>query len=301
MGLAIFIGNMIRETTLLARLAKEPQWRATVFGSIIRNRAGNLVPLWPERWTLEKLLEEYAAYRRIGIGHVWEAEMMNLTAKEILGISLEKCPRPPRPMPDELMAGFITVDPAFGKEAYHDETALTVHGLLTGGNIPLVLETRHGRWNEDQILDELLSLSYYWGITTWFIEAVAAQKLLIPLFKSMLVIRGIGADLFLMLPIVGGRESKASRIVAFRNSCGMGSYGIVEEEQELVTLLEEYAPDTVKHDDRCDSGAFGPIAWATNGELVMAQGRRQDIIGSLMGHNGGPPLDGVSETEMCPY
>lgn len=300
MGLVVFIGNMIAETTLLARLSKEPEWRATVFGSIIRNKEGELVPLWPERWTLQALLNDYASFRRLGLGHVWEAEMMNLTSKEILGISLENCPRPPRPMPDQLLAGFITLDPAFGKEAYHDESALTVHGLLVGGSIPLVLETRHGRWSEDQVLDELLSLSYYWGVTTWFIEAVAAQRLLIPLFKSFLVIRGVGADLFLMLPIVGGRESKASRIVAFRNSCGMGSYGIVEEEQELVELLEQYAPDAVKHDDRCDSGAYGPIAWATNGSLVISQGR-QDLVGALMGGVPDGDSGGGSELETVPF
>lgn len=298
MGIAIFIGNMIAETTLLARLSKEPEWRAVVFGSIIRQSDGTLRPLWEDRWTLQALLDDYAKFRRLGLGHVWEAEMMNLTSKEILGESLDKCPRPPRPMADEIEAGFITLDPAFGTNAWNDESALTVHVMMRGADIPLVAETWHGRAKEDAVLDELLRLSYYWGITTWCIESVAAQRLLIPLFRSYLVQRGMSADLFVMLPITGGKESKASRIVAFRSSCAAGSYGIVEEEQDLVGRLEEYTPDSEKHDDVCDSAAFGLLVWALHGTLVKGQGR-VDVAGALMGQYNTSQY--VSEYEHSPY
>jgi len=298
MGVVIFIGNMIKETTLLARLAKEPEWRAVVFGSIIKDGDGNLRPLWPERWSLDALLEDYAKFRRIGLGHVWEAEMMNLTSKEILGESLEKCPRPPRPMAEEIEAGFITLDPAFGTNAWNDESALTVHALMRGADIPLVVETWRGRAKEEAILDELIRMSHHWGITTWCIEAVAAQRLLIPLFRAYLSQRGHSPDLFVMLPITGGKESKPSRIVAFRSSCSQGSYGIVEEEQDLVNKLEEYAPDSKEHDDLCDSAAFGILVWSLHGTVVKGQGR-VDIAGALMGQfNTGSH---VSELEHVPY
>lgn len=282
MGVVIFIGNMISETTLLARLSKEPEWRATVFGSIIRGQDGHLRPLWEERWTLDALLEDYAAFRRLGLGHIWEAEMMNLTSKEILGESLANCPRPPRPIPDEIEAGFITLDPAFGVNAWNDESALTVHVRLKGADIPIVAEKWHMRAKEETVFDEMLSMSYRWGITTWCIESVAAQRLLISLFRAYLTQRGMSADLFLMIPITGGKESKASRIVAFRSSCANGSYGIVEEEQDLVERLEAYTPDTKEHDDVCDSAAFGLIVWALHGTAVKSQGR-VDIAGILMG------------------
>jgi len=298
MGVVIFIGNMIKETTLLARLSKEPEWRAVVFGSIIRGADGNLRPLWPERWSLEALLEDYGKFRRLGLGHVWEAEMMNLTSKQILGESLEECPRPPRPMAEEIEAGFITLDPAFGTNAWNDESALTVHVRMKGGDIPLVAETWHGRVKEERVFDELLAMSYRWGITTWCIESVAAQRLLIALFRAYLVQRGMSADLFLMLPITGGKESKASRIVAFRSACANGSYGIVEEEQELVQKLEEYTPDSKTHDDVCDSAAFGVIVWALHGTLVKSQGR-VDIAGMLMGqYESG---EHVSEVQHAMY
>jgi len=297
MGVVIFIGNMIAETTLLARLTKDPEWSPTVFGAIIKNQEGQLVPLWPGRWTLEALLADYASYRRIGQGHSWEAEMMNLTSKETLGESLNGAIRIPRPNPETLVAGFITLDPAFGTNAWNDESALTVHGLLEGGTIPVVLETWHGRVKEEQLLDEMLRLSYYWGITTWVIESVAAQRLLIALFRSLLTIRGMSPESFVMVPIIGGKESKASRIIAYRNTVALGSYAIVEEEQDLVDRLESYAPDTKDHDDICDSAAFGPPAWSLVGSLVIGLGR-QDVFGLIMGGSGG---SSCSALEMGTY
>lgn len=298
MGVVIFIGNMISETTLLARLSKEPEWRATVFGSIIRDSEGNLQPLWPGRWTLEALLQDYASFRKIGLGHVWEAEMMNLTAKEILGESLANCPRPPRPLPEEIEAGFLTIDPAFGTNAWNDESAITVHVRKRGADIPIVAEKWHGRHKEESVFDELLAMSYRWGIITWVIESVAAQRLLISLFRMYLLQRGLSPDLIIMLPITGGRESKASRIVAFRSSCAHGSYAICEEEQDLVERLESYSPDTKDHDDVCDSAAYGVQVWALYGELIKGQGR-VDIAGALMG--AGSTGGDISELDMCPY
>jgi hypothetical protein len=201
-------------------------------------------------------------------------------------------------MAEEIEAGFLTLDPAFGLKAWNDESAITCHVRMIGGDIPIVAEKWHGRAKEESVFDEMLAMSYRWGITTWCIEAVAAQQLLIPLFRAYLVQRGMSADLFLMIPITGGKESKASRIVAFRSSCANGSYAIVEEEQDLVERLEKYTPDTKEHDDVCDSAAFGMLVWALHGMLIKGQGR-VDIAGILMGvYNDGAS---ISESEMAIY
>lgn len=297
-GVIVFIGNMISETTLLARLSKVEAWRPTVFGAIIRHN-GVLQPLWPGRWTLEALLSDYASYRVVGTGHVWEAEMMNLTAKEILGESLITAIRPPLPMPDEVGAGFICLDPAFGVNAWNDESAITVHVRLTDGDIPILVESRHGRWKEEQLLDELISCSYYWGLTTWVIEAQAAQKLLISLFRLMLTQRQLSPDLFLMIPLMAAKDSKASRIVAFRSSVISGSYAIAESLQDFVIKLEGYSADSKVHDDELDSGSYGTVCWNLYGEVIKGKGR-QDVAGLIMGdpmlgHNSG----NFTEAEMA--
>jgi len=279
-GVCIFIGNMISATTLLAKLSKHPGWNATVFGSIVRTRQGELAPLWPGRWTLDALLAEYAEYRGLGLGHIWEAEMMNLTAEETLGESLSAAIRVPRPPPDMIEAGFLCLDPAFGLKAWNDESAITVHVRRMGDDIPSVVASRTGRFNEVRLFDELMGLSLYWGIRTWVIETQAAQRLLIPLFRATLIQRQLSADLILMLPIQAGKESKASRILSFRSAVAAGSYAIAEEESDLFTKLEGYVPTSKDHDDLCDSAAYGAIIWEMYGNVIKGQGRF-DVAGQL--------------------
>lgn len=290
-GFCVFIGNMIADTTLLARLAQDPEWLPTVFGCIIRDSNGELRPLWDGLHTLDGLLDDYGSYRRVGNGHTWEAELMNLTAKDIFGESLEEAIRPVTPLPDDVEGGFICLDPAFGEKAYNDLSALTVHVMIRDQPIPVIVDSWEGRVREEALLDELIRLSLRWGITTWAIESVAAQKLLISVFRLLLVNRGMSPESFLMLPILAGRESKASRIVAFRAAVAKQSYAIAESEETLFRRLEEYTPG-VDHDDLEDSASYGILVWNLYGNLVKARGR-EDIAGVIFGSNQLPVLTGT--------
>lgn len=285
-GVCLFIGNMVGDKCLLARLAQNPLWNPTILGSIVRNHLGELQPLWPGRWTLAALFEEYAEYRRLGKGHIWEAERMNLTTEDIFGASLAGCYRPTRPVPDMLEAGFICLDPAFGKNSWNDDSAITVHARVMGDPVPSVIDSRKGRMSEEEIFDEMLSLSMHWGIRTWVIETQAAQKLLIPLFKSLMTIRRLSETTILMLPILAGRESKASRILAFRDAVVKGSYWIAETEEELKESLEIYNPVDTAKDDLSDSAAYGILVWPKYGAVIESCGI-QHVAGTLFGDNSG--------------
>ena len=288
-GVCIFIGNMLGDTSLLARISKDPSWNPTVLGSIVRTASGELKPLWPDMWSLEALIEDYHSYIAVGQGHVWESEMMNLTSEQILGESMTHAFRPPRPLPSEVQAGFIAVDPSFGENAWNDDSALTVHVRLEdragAPSVPMLVESRVGRFTEEKMFDELLALSYYWNITTWAIESVAAQKLLIPLFKSYITIRRLPQDLIVMIPLSVGKASKASRILAMRASLSSGSYGIVQEEAELFAKYEKYSPLSTAKDDDIDSGAHGLLVWAQEGERVKGRGT-VNVLGAVMGEVG---------------
>ena len=267
----LFIGNMIRETTLLARLSKDPKWNPTVYGCIVA-RDAQIESLWEEKFPLEALIEEYHSYRVLGLGGTWEAEMMNLTQDQILAKDLKGVVRPLDPTPEELTAGCIILDPAYGKEAQHDESAITVHARIQHVNIPVVIDSWHGKVGEEMLLDQMVEFSYKWGITTWVIEAVAGQKLFIPLFKLLLKERQIPEGVILMLAISSGGVAKSSRIVAFRNIVSSGSYGITESQQEVVDKLAAYNPLTVKHEDLEDSAAYGSKVWESFDSVIVAQG-----------------------------
>lgn len=281
----LYIGNIIRETTLLARLSKDPAWNPTVYGSLVRDENGELQPLWPGLHTVEALLADYAFYRRNGVGHLWEAEMMNLTQDAILRQNLGAGVRIPVPTPDMLEAGFIVLDPAFGDVAIKqagtagkkvlDNSAITVHARLRDMSIPALIEAKEGKFSPEEAFEHMLALSMYWGITTWVIEAEAAQRLLIPLFKLLFRIRSMDDEAIIILPVMSGGTKKARRITAFRDSFVKGSYAISNTEDKLVENLSKYDPLTAIHDDLCDSAAYGIIVWDYHGEEIKSRSTTQ--------------------------
>lgn len=292
-GVCIFIGNMIGKTSLLARLSKDSSWNATVLGALVKLADGSLQPLWPSRWTLDALVTDYISFRSIGLGHVWEAEMMNLTSEAILGESLDGAYRPMLPAVEDVASGFICLDPAFGLNGWNDDSAISVHVKVrnpqTGAvhPVPILAAIEKGKFNSEQQFDRMLELSYYWGITTWVIESQAAQRLLLPLFMSYFSLRGLPTNLITMIPILAGKESKASRIVAFRTAVSAQAYGVVDNMQEFISKLENYSPLNKDTDDDLDSAAYGTIVWARDGLLIEARGIT-NVVGAVMGdlHGG---------------
>jgi len=282
----LFIGNMLSKTTLLARLSKFPQWNPTVFGSLVRDTTtGELRALWQGRWTVETLLADYREYRALGQGHIWEAEMMNLTQDEVLGAELGSVRRIPAPTPEDIEAGVIVLDPAFGKNSWNDDSAITVHARIRGLAIPCVIDSWAGKATEEQLFDRMLEFSYQWGLTTWCIESVAAQKLLIPMFHLLFRTRLLSDSFILILPVLSGGNAKSARIIAFRRSVGAGSYGLAESQLDLLDLLAEYNPGRPPdHDDLVDSAAYGLIAWETYGELIV-QRKIAQVAAGLMNRN----------------
>lgn len=298
-SIRIMLGNMINKRTMLYRLSKDPKWNPTVYGAIIRDKeTGKLRPLWPGLWTLKALLDDYNDYRSKGVGHVWVYEMMNMTQDSVFKLSMNNAFMIPRPNPETIREGIICVDPAFGQNAWNDESALTVHIRMDGYVIPFVVDSRKGRWNEDRLLDELLELSYYWNLSTWGIEAEAAQKLLISVFRLKLKDRFIDPDIFLMIPLTSNKASKASRILAFANSIAQGNYGIAEELTELAEALGKYDPQSSKHDDLCDSGAFGLIAWDKAGTQIKDSLRLKQAMSLMQSHE---KVENVDQASLVPY
>jgi len=294
----MFIGNMIRETSLLARLSKDPEWAPTVYGALIY-RNGQIVSLWEEKFPAKILIAEYAKYRKLGLGHVWEAEMMNLTQDQILAKDLQNVVRPAMPNPEDLTAGALVLDPAYGDTAQHDDSAITVHARVRGIPIPAVIDSVVGRMSHEAILDELLRLSYYWGITTWIIESEAGQRLFIPLFQLLLKERKIPDGFFLILPIGSGGKKKASRIIAFRNIVTSGSYAICDSQQDLVDELAAYTSET-KHEDLPDSASYGTVIWQYFDAVIESQGIQQVAL-TLHRFQTGSPTGNLVESQVTSF
>lgn len=302
-SLRIMIGNIIRDSTALARLAKDPTWNPTNFGAIVRNKiTGILEALWPGLHSVKSLMTEYRQYRKLGLGHVWESEMMNLSRDLTLAESLPPTAMVPDVSPEEIECGFIVIDPAFGVKALNDETAMTVHVRSKNrSQVPIMADSDHGRWNETQMFDHLLELVYKWGLTTVAIEAVSAQRLIIPLFKAFMRERQMADDAFLFIPFQGQRtpDAKASRIKGFRSAIIEDSYYLAESQIDAKLTLEEWSPEA-DFDDMPDSCSMGLVVWEQVGKLIETQGKRYARIGDvLFGLDVGQVMHGRSELQTA--
>lgn len=274
----IFIGNMIRETTLLARFAKDPDWSPVVYGCIVRNKlTGEIESLWEEKFPLEELLTEYRKFRKIGQGHTWEVEMMNLTQDEIFAANMANAIRPPHPNPEDLDAGVLILDPKFGESAWSDDTAITVHARIKGLGIPCLIDSWTGRVIEEAMFDKMLELSWYWGISTWVIESDVAQRILIPYFRLLMADRKLNPDAFQLVPIFTNRVAKQVRIMAASAAISGGSYAVDESQEEVIEQYLKYKPNQ-KHEDLIDSASHGITVWTEHGTTINESGIKIDLF-----------------------
>lgn len=268
----MWLGNMLTKTSLLARLSRSPAWNPVVFGCLIKDSLGRLRPLWPDRWSVEALIDSFQEYKGLGLTATWMCEMMNMPGHGQNGFSADQLRYLPAPDPADVEMAWLTIDPAFGLKQQNDETAIAVHVLPRGGTTPITLPPVHGHWTETQIFDQAMELARLWGAWTWGIEAVAAQRVLITLFDMLQAMRGIPNRCVFVPLMAGNGDSKAGRIRAFVALITAGDWAIADHDIDLTTQL--VGLDMTKKDqadDICDAAAYGPQMYEEFRGLITHQ------------------------------
>jgi hypothetical protein len=268
----IWLGNMLSKTSLLARLSEKPQWNPVVFGALVRNNlTGKLESLWEDRWSFEDLVEDFEEYRSLGLTETWMCEMMNMPGHGQNRFTAEQVYYRPMPPMDDIAAAWICLDPAFGEDQANDDSSITVHVLPREGP-PMVVNEITGKMSEAEIFDEMFRLAMYWNAWVWGIEAVAAQKVLITLFKVFATMKGMSNQIE-MIPLISGRgQPKISRITSFVSAMEKKEYAVVEGFINFVTQLLDFNIKSDKNrDDLLDSCAYGPQMLERYEGLLIAQ------------------------------
>jgi hypothetical protein len=116
-----------------------------------------------------------------------------------------------------------------------------------------------GKFTEAELFDEMFRLAMEWDAWVWGIEAVAAQRVLIPYFKLLLAAKLMNHEVE-MIPLMAGKgDPKVSRIKAFVALMAKGEYGVYEGAVEFTTQLLGYnMKKKSNRDDLIDSTAYGP-------------------------------------------
>lgn len=268
----LWLGNMLSKTSLLARLSRNARWNPVVFGCLIRdNASGVLHPLWEGKWSVDALKDDFKEYKDLGLIESWMCEMMNMPGHGENGFTADQIHYLPVPSPEECVATWITVDPAFGEGAANDESSIAVHAILESGP-PMTVAVSHGRWNENRLFEEVLAQAQYWNAWSWGIESVAAQKVLISLFGLLLAGRQM-LHMVEMIPMVAGRgDPKHSRISSCVALMSNEEWAIPEGDIDITNQILNYNLKKKDNtDDIIDSVAYGPFMMEDYLTLIMSQ------------------------------
>jgi hypothetical protein len=291
----LWLGNMLTKTSLLARLSRSPRWNPVVFGALVKNTlTGLLEPLWPGKWSVEALQEDFKEYKDNGLVETWMCEMMNMPGHGENGFSMDMLNYQAIPTPDMCQCAWITIDPAFGQSAHNDETAICVHVIPKYSGVPMTVAIDYGRLDETTMFYRALALAQYWNAWVWGVEAVAAQRVLIPLFQTLFAMRGmVGAAE--ILPLMSGRgDPKISRIRSFVSLMANGEWALADTDVAITEQIVSF--DFRKKDqpdDRVDSAAYGPIMMELYLAVIQARSSGEDWLNADLSAQYGMEVAGV--------
>lgn len=268
----IWLGNMLQKTSLLSRLSIRPNWNPVVFGALVKDAvSGVLRSLWPERWSLEELVEDFEEYRELGLVETWFCEMMNMPGHSADGFTAEQARFAAMPGTDEILAAWLVLDPAFGENESNDNASWTVHVLPKDG-CAMVVEHATGKFRDEELFEVGFRLACKWNAWVWGVEAVAAQRVLIPFFKLLLAGKLMSKSVEILPLMAGKGDPKVARIKSWVGLMASGEYAIYEGAIEIVTQMVNYNMKKKSNDDDLlDSCAYGPqVLLQYEGLLIAA-------------------------------
>jgi len=204
--LIVYIGNMYSEECILNKFKKNTGWISMVTGAILSTG----LPLWPELFKLEELMESYYHDEQLGLANIWFAEVMNdpqAKGQSLLPNPLPLCPLETIQDPDGV---FITVDPA-GFRKTSDDNVIAVH--YKHEDKGYVSECSRGIMDPQELIKKTLLLALEHGASLIGIEDVGYQQTLafwMTFWMKKLNIIGI-----VVVPLQPHGRSKESRIRQF--------------------------------------------------------------------------------------
>jgi hypothetical protein len=123
----------------------------------------------------------------------------------------------------------------------------------------MVVDHRTGKFREHEIFEHMMELSHTWNAWVWGIEAVAAQRVLIPFFQILLATKLLNHGVE-MIPLMAGKgDPKVARIKSWVSLMAKNEYAVYEGAVEITTQLLNYSMKKKSNrDDLIDSCAYGP-------------------------------------------
>jgi predicted phage terminase large subunit-like protein len=169
------IGTIMHSDSMLKNLLENPAWKSYHYEGTNEDLSWFLWPQkYPKDWWVAKK-QEYAGFGNLA---GFNREYRNIAVDTGSGFFR---PEDFRPMAEEdhklRKTYYVGGDLAFSKKEGRDFTVFVVGGLDEAGILHIV-DVRRGRWDGNEVIDQMYSIAEAWEISEWFIESGAIKETL---------------------------------------------------------------------------------------------------------------------------
>ena len=249
-------GTILHNDSVLMRLCKMPSWHSKIWQACDETLTPESI-LWPQKFPRERLANIKQGYIDAGNVAGFNMEYRNIAIDTSSGFFR---PEDFRPIKEEdekkSMTYYCGVDFAISTRERRDYTVIVVAGLDSEGLLYIV-DLMRGRWDGNQIIEEMLAVEKAFHPAEWYIESGAIQKALGPAMEIRMREEEDGKGMYMNLcPLVPSvdKERRARSIqarirakaVKFNKNAGW----FADFEQELIQFPRG------SHDDQVDA-----LAW----------------------------------------
>ncbi len=258
-------GTVLHADSLLVNLMKMKSWRSGVWEACDDLVSEESI-LWPEKFPRERLLEIKQNYADAGNLAAFQMEYRNIARDttsgyfrpdDFIGIKDEDLER-------KTLTYYAAVDFAISTKERRDYTVILIGGIDEEGFVHIV-DVIRGRWDGNQIIDEMLSVEAAYHPEKWFAESGVISKSLGPMMEVRMRESNEGLGMYMnIFPMVPTRdkESRARSIQARMRGRGVR----FRNESSWYADLEDECLQFPRgnHDDQVDA-----LAWLGLGLASM--------------------------------
>jgi predicted phage terminase large subunit-like protein len=207
--------------------------------------------LWEEQWSKKALVEERESFLNQGLLDVYSREYLNYPIDESSAYFRREdfLPFTQNDYENERLAYYVGVDFAISQKERADYTVIATVAVNEVGEL-LVADVRRGRWDSQQIIDELFSVQRRYKPEMVIVEAGAIEKALGPFLRKQMQERSTYLNLHPMNP-TKDKLSRARSLQARMRSGGIRYNTTASWYPALEDEMARFPKD--RHDDQVDA------------------------------------------------
>lgn len=266
-GRVIIVGTILHMDSLLERLMpviSAPTTHSTDLVDMSTKKSGHFTSvkyrahnddmskiLWEQQWSKQALTAEKRSFLEQGLADVYSREYLNYPIDEASSYFRREdfIPLTQDDFEAERLQYYTGVDFAISQKERADYTVIATVAVNEVGDL-LVIDIRRGRWDSQEIIEELFSVQRRYRPELVVVETGAIEKAIGPFLRKQMQERNVYLNLYPMTPT----KDKLSRARSLQARMRSGGIRFKTEATWYSALEDEMARfPKDRHDDQVDA------------------------------------------------